>query len=184
MGLFDITLADSVQYCAKEAIRTVASQCSAWQNLCERSAPAEAAERIITSPHDLPWGGKNYTKEELDVRFCEAQIWAPSELTEFHVDTGNFDAEPYRNGTFAMRVRRIIRPNERDQGEAKLYNHLLAACDLLAQQMMQLANRSQAPRLQNINRTNPAYASFETEVAQGDFVHWLYMIPWGDLEEN
>lgn len=184
MGLFDIPLADSTQYCAKEAIRDVASQCSAWQHLCDKYSPSAAAEKILTSPHDGPWGIGNYTPEELKNLFCEAQIWAPHELTEFHTDTANVGAAPYRNGMFAMRVRRIIREPERNAGEAKLYNHLLAAADLLAEQMMTLANRSQQPRINQVNHTNPSYAPLDHEVAQGDYAHWYYMIAWGDLEEN
>lgn len=184
MGLFDLTLTDSVQYDALQAIREVVSQSSAWQNLCEQYTPATAIEKIIAGVHDGPWGAGNFTPEQLANLFCEAQIWAPHEPTELLTDTGNFDADPYQNGMLVLRVRRIIRASERSAGEAKLYNHLLAAADLIGQQMMELANRSQRPRINQVTRTNPAYAELQSSVAQGDYAHWYYSIAWGDLEED
>lgn len=189
MGLFDLTLTDSAQYNAKEALRTIASECSVWQHLCERGTPAEASERILTSPHDGPWEVGNYTQEQLDNQFCEGQIWAPNdqnEPSEFTNWTGLVGDGHYRNGVLVFRLRRIIRASERNGGEAPLYNHLLAAADLLACQIMDRANTtSHFTRVINqISHTNPAYAPLQTKVAQGDYAHWYYVIHWGDIEED
>lgn len=186
MSLFEINLEESAQYVAKEALRSIVSQCPVWQHLCERYSPEEAAEKVVSSPHDGPWKPGNYTQEELDNLFCEAQIWAPDQLTETTQWTGMLGDGHYRNGVLVLRVRRTIREPERAEGEQQLYDYLVAAADLLACQLIDIANTSEEFRrtITSIEHTSPAYATLESQVAQGDYAHWLYMIHWGDIEED
>lgn len=183
MGLFDLTLADSPQYCAKQELARVVSECDCWRQLTDTDSAAEALTKIHTSPHDGPWQAGNFTKDELESRFCEMQIWGPPELTEQLAETGNLLAELYRNGVFVLRVRRLIRESEAAQPQ-RLYDYLLAAADILGQQIGSTANADQAPRLNAITFTNPVYASFESAVAQGDYAHWYYRVDWGDPVED
>lgn len=184
MGLFDLKLSDSPQYCASSNLQRVVSECGAWQALCEKGDPSDAAEKIIYGPHPGPWGIENFTPEELQTRFCEAQIWAPDQQSELLDDTGNVLATPYRRGSLVLRVRRIVREAEWNAGEQRCYQYLLAAADLLAIQMMELANADQAPRINAINYTNPMLGDFAAQQAQGRYAHWYYVVNWGDPTEE
>jgi hypothetical protein len=182
MGLFDITLTDSPQYRAKEELRRVISECPTWQHLCELPTPAEAATKILTCPDTGPPVQGNFTQDQLASRFCTGQIWCPGEPTEQHDDTGNVATEPYRRGQLHFKVRRVIRPAERARGEQELYDHLVAAADLLAIEIVMRANVDFAPRISGIVRTSPMYASVSEQVAQGEYAWWHNVIDWGDIE--
>lgn len=183
MGLFDLTLDDSPQACSLSALATALSESDAWQNLCEKETAADALTKIILGPDALPWDGGEFTHQEFMERFCEAQIWAPEEAEELFNETGNMGATPYRNGDFAIRVRRYIRESEATDPN-RLYKYLMAASDLIGFQVMEYANLNFQPRVASMIGTNPMFSAPEHEVAQGKYAHWMYIVRWGDIEEQ
>src|SRR5690606_23527621 len=112
--------------------------------------------------------------QQLEQRFCWAQIYAPGEAEESHVETGNMGATPYRAGDMVIAIRRLVRQSE--VNNSQLYIYLLAARDLIGQQVVEYANTSFEPRISSVIGTNPMYSAAEQEVAQGRYAHWMYAV--------
>jgi hypothetical protein len=183
--LFDPDNANSAEAAALYHLADLIAECEAAQRLTEATgtAPEKKAAtlaKIVIGPHEGPWDGDKFTREEMAVRFVEFQIWAPTEGGRTVVLSDSSFARADEGGDFMLAIRRYARQVELND-RSDLYLFFLDNVSALEAEMMVKAETRECPRLQAVTRqVGPAFGARGQAAAQGEYLHAAHSITWGD----
>lgn len=161
------------------------AECEAAQRLAEKTT-GTAGERkiatrakIIVGPHAGPWGGDAFTPDEMASRFIEFQLALPTESGRTLVKSGGSFDRPDVTSDVWMYVRRHARASELSD-RSDLYLWFLDQMAALENELMVKSEQRECPVLQAIVRQQIGYGALKKKSAQGEFLHTLHTITWGD----
>ncbi len=159
------------------------AECEAAHSLAEATGTdGEKKEltfaKVTIGPDPGSWNQEEYTREELETKLIEFQLWVPIDGGKTVVQDA-FETD--ETGTFLLSTRRIVRDAELDD-KRDLYLFFLDRIAALEHELLQwFATGRNNPRLVSVTRQQgPAFGSLEDLESQGEYIFTLHSIEWGD----
>ena len=168
------------------------AECPAVHTLVEATGTDEekkatAREKIVVGPQDGPWDGAQFAKAELETRFAEIQVYAPTAGGSIAASAGFDMAEC--GGSFDVLIQRIVRESEANtddmQALGDVYLYFLDVIATLQKEVVERSEVRESPYLQYAIRTmGPTFGSWAAEEDQGPTLWAKLEIGWGYAQRD
>lgn len=164
------------------------SECTSFQELCKEYSADAALGHIYLGPGPLPLFEDEFDSDRLANLFLVAQIFPQQEEGQRVVEDETASASaPDEASTFALAIRRFIRPSELEDGNwEQVYCYLWDYSAKLSHELYTQANTvttdnpQGCPRIRSITRLGMGFNTFSQSTTEGGA--WLadYSIDIGE----
>jgi hypothetical protein len=184
MPLFTPATAKGEEAAALYTCRSLISQCSTMQELCEVASSAAALAKISPGLPDPPADVQGFTIDELEQRLVLTMLYPHFEEGGLIVAMSKgVGCVSEKEGFFKWHIRRQIRDVEYNapNGRWDVYMYFLDRTGHICQQLVELADLNLM--ISQIKRTaGPVFSHVDDQPTQGRYIWADFLIRWGGSE--